>query len=104
VGLVCPASAMLLDFTALKREALCCNMCTHHTRITHNRVHNRITVPALGLSMVVQRLIDLERRAGAEERARLAARVRELEGRLGAAGGAFGGAAAAVTAAGAGDA
>jgi len=36
----------------------------------------------LGLSMVVQRLINLERRAGREERGRLAERVRELEAEL----------------------
>lgn len=36
-------------------------------------------MPALRLSMVVQRMMELERRAGQEERARLAARVAELE-------------------------
>ena len=45
-------------------------------------------MPALGLSMVVQRLLHLERRAGAADRARLEARVAELEARLAAAKGA----------------
>lgn len=46
----------------------------------------KLTVPGLGLSMYVQRLIDLERRAAAEQVAALRGRVAELEAKLAAGG------------------
>jgi hypothetical protein len=49
-------------------------------------------VPALGLSLVVQRLLELERRVGREGAAAHEARVAELEAQLAGAGGAKAGA------------